>query len=96
MTSVNLSAVSRVARASRRPTVVIVNARSFISIRVITMVSKQDRDQLDHAAEILLDVIARHRGEDLRALTVLNEAIQDIRVGARYLAACAHPPAQGV
>lgn len=49
------------------------------------MVSRQDREQLSHAAELLREVIARHRGEDLRALTVLNEAIQDIRVGTRYL-----------
>lgn len=56
------------------------------------MVNDQDREQLNRAAELLLDVITRHRGEDLRALTLLNEAIQDIRVGTRYLAAFAETP----
>ena len=56
------------------------------------MVSGQDREQLNQATELLLDVIARHRGGDLRALTVLNGAIQDIRVGTRYLVAFDHAP----
>lgn len=51
------------------------------------MVSGEDREQLSQAAQLLLDVIERHRGEDLRAVTLLNDAIQDIRVGTRYLAA---------
>lgn len=56
------------------------------------MVNDQDREQLNRAAELLLDVITRHRGEDLRALTLLNEAIHDIRVGTRYLAAFVETP----
>lgn len=51
------------------------------------MVSDRDREQLDRAAELLIDVIARHRGEDLRAVGILTEAIQQIRVGTRYLRA---------
>lgn len=57
------------------------------------MVSQQDTEQLNQAAELLRDVIARHRGEDLRAVTVFTEAIQDIRVGMRYLGAFVSPPA---
>lgn len=49
------------------------------------MVSQQDREQLERATELLLDVVARHRGEDLRAIAIFNEAIQEIRVAARYL-----------
>lgn len=51
------------------------------------MVSQEDREQLDRATELLLEVIARHRGEDLRVVSIFNEAIQDIRVGTRYLGA---------
>jgi hypothetical protein len=58
---------------------------------LIMMVSQRDQEQLDRAAELVRDVIARHRGEDLRAITVLNEAIQDIRVGTRYLRAFTRP-----
>lgn len=53
------------------------------------MVSDQDQHNLAKATELILDVIARHRGEDLRAVTVVNAAIQDIRVGERYLDATA-------
>lgn len=51
------------------------------------MVSQEDNEQLDRATELLLAVIARHRGEDLRAVAVFNDALQDIRVGLRYLGA---------
>lgn len=50
------------------------------------MVSEQDREELSRATELLTHVIERHRSEDLRVLSVLNSAIQDIRVGERYLA----------
>lgn len=50
------------------------------------MVSEQDREELSRATELLSQVIERHRSEDLRVLSVLNSAIQDIRVGERYLA----------
>lgn len=53
------------------------------------MVSDEDREQLARATELLLSVIERHRSEDLRALSVFNAAIQDIRIGARYLGATA-------
>lgn len=56
------------------------------------MVSQRDHEELERAAELLLDVIARHRGEDLRALTILSNAVQDIRVGARYLPAFRRMP----
>jgi hypothetical protein len=49
------------------------------------MVSHKDREHLNQATQLLREVIARHRGEDLRAVTLLTEAIQDIRVSARYL-----------
>lgn len=39
------------------------------------MVSQEDQEQLDRAAELLRDVIARHRGEDLRAVAIFTEAI---------------------
>lgn len=58
------------------------------------MVNREDQEQLDLATELLLDVIARHRGEDLRAITVFVEAIRDIRVGAHYLAAITKPTGQ--
>lgn len=51
------------------------------------MVSEKDQQQLARAAELLMDVIERHRGEDLRMLSVLSAAIQDIRIGERYLSA---------
>lgn len=51
------------------------------------MVSHEDQQHLEQATELLRDVIARHRGEDLRVITILNDAIQDIRVSGRYLAA---------
>lgn len=53
----------------------------------IDMVSEKDQQQLARAAELLMDVIERHRGEDLRMLSVLSAAIQDIRIGERYLSA---------
>ena len=52
---------------------------------VVDMVSKEDREQLARATELLRDVIERHRNEDLRMLSVFNSAIQDIRIGQRYL-----------
>lgn len=51
--------------------------------------SEQDREELAHATELLTQVIERHRSEDLRVLSVLNSAIQDIRIGERYLTASA-------
>lgn len=51
------------------------------------MVSPEDHEQLDRATELLRDVLARHRGEDLRVVALFTEAIQDIRVAARYLGA---------
>lgn len=53
------------------------------------MVSEEDREQLARATELVLGVIERHRSEDLRVLTIFNAAIQDIRVGERYLSATA-------
>ncbi|WP_034271377.1 hypothetical protein [Haloechinothrix halophila] len=55
------------------------------------MVSQEDREQLERATELLRDVIARHRDEDLRVVTIFNEAIRDIHIGARYLAAASAP-----
>lgn len=51
------------------------------------MVSEQDHEELSKAAELLTHVIERHRNEDLRALSIFNAALQDIRVGERYLGA---------
>ncbi len=51
------------------------------------MFSQKDHDMLAQAAQLLADVIARHRDADLRAITILNAAVQDIRVGERYLRA---------
>ncbi|MQA62119.1 MAG: hypothetical protein GEU86_11585 [Actinophytocola sp.] len=53
------------------------------------MVSDQDREQLALATELVLAVIERHRNEDLRMLSIFNAAVQDIRVGERYLGATA-------
>lgn len=53
------------------------------------MVSDQDREQLALATELVLAVIERHRNEDLRMLSIFNAAVQDIRVGERYLRATA-------
>lgn len=50
------------------------------------MVSQEDHDQLARAAQLLMAVIERHRSADLRVLSIFNSAIQDIRVGERYLA----------
>lgn len=49
------------------------------------MVSEQDREELAQAAELLTHVMERHRSEDLRAVSIFNAALQDIRVGQRYL-----------
>jgi hypothetical protein len=62
---------------------------------VMTMLSQADREQLARATEQLLEVIARHRGEDLRAISILTEAIHSIRTGSRYLADF-NPPAENV
>lgn len=51
------------------------------------MMNQEDTTQLDHAAELLNAVIARHRGEDLRAVAIFTEAIREIRIGTRYLEA---------
>lgn len=51
------------------------------------MVTQEDQEHLNQATQLLRDVIARHRGQDLRAVTILTEAIHDIRIGARYLGA---------
>lgn len=51
------------------------------------MVSEEDHQKLAHATELLMDVIERHRGEDLRMLSIFNSAIQEIRIGERYLGA---------
>lgn len=64
----------------------------LISVEMTNMVSEEDRQQLTRATELLMDVIERHRGEDLRTLSIFNAAIQEIRIGARYLGA-ATPPA---
>lgn len=56
------------------------------------MVSHEDYEQLQQAGELLREVIARHRGEDFRAVTILIEAIHDIHVGTRYLTAFTPPP----
>lgn len=55
------------------------------------MVSEQDRQELAHATELLTQVIERHRDEDLRVLSIFNAAIQEIRVGERYLQAVQAP-----
>lgn len=54
---------------------------------VSDMVSDKDREQLGRAVELVLAVIERHRSEDLRMLSLFNAAVQDIRVGERYLGA---------
>lgn len=53
------------------------------------MVSEQDHEELAKAAELLTQVIERHRTEDLRVLSIFNAALNDIRVGERYLNASA-------
>lgn len=45
----------------------------------------KDHEELAAAAEHITHVIERHRGEDLRILSVFNAAIQDLRIGERYL-----------
>lgn len=54
-------------------------------------VTTQDREELTRAAALLRDVIARHRGEDLRVISILTDAIQGIHVGTRYLGASGTP-----
>ncbi|GAA5121540.1 hypothetical protein GCM10025762_42350 [Haloechinothrix salitolerans] len=49
------------------------------------MVSEQDREELAHAAELLTHVIERHRSEDLRAVSIFTSALQEIKIGQRYL-----------
>lgn len=51
----------------------------------MAMVSHEDHEQLAQATELLRHVIERHRSEDLRVLTLFNDAIRDIRVGQQYL-----------
>ncbi|MGH3449845.1 MAG: hypothetical protein ACRDQW_03785 [Haloechinothrix sp.] len=55
------------------------------------MVSEEDHEQLARATELLLDVIERHRNEDLRVLSIVSSAIQDIRIAERYLGADTTP-----
>lgn len=55
------------------------------------MVSQEDTEQLSKATELLQEVVARHRGEDLRAVAIFTEAIRDIHVGLRYLSAAVSP-----
>lgn len=49
------------------------------------MVSEEDHAELAEAAELLRHVIERHRDEDLRVLSIFTTALQEIRVGERYL-----------
>ncbi|MFO7191495.1 MULTISPECIES: hypothetical protein [Thermocrispum] len=49
------------------------------------MVTDDDRRELALAAELLTHVIERHRAEDLRVLSALCAALQEIRTGERYL-----------
>ena len=58
------------------------------------MVSQEDHEQLARAAQLLMDVIERHRHADLRVLSIFNSAIQDIRIGERYLGAAGDATAQ--
>lgn len=51
------------------------------------MVSEEDHEELERATELLKHVIERHRGDDLRVVGIFNSAIQEIRVGERYLGA---------
>jgi hypothetical protein len=53
------------------------------------MVSEEDHEELAKAAELLTHVIERHRSEDLRVLSIFHAALQEIRVGERYLEASA-------
>lgn len=53
------------------------------------MVTREDREQLAQATELLLHVMERHRDEDLRVVSLFTAAIQDIRVGTKYLSATA-------
>jgi len=55
------------------------------------MVTREDQEQLGRAIELVQDVVSRHRDEDLRAVSILIEAVQDIRVGTRYLDAFTPP-----
>lgn len=57
----------------------------------MTMVSEEDTEQLAKATELLQEVVARHRGDDLRAVVIFTEAIRDIHVGLRYLGAVVSP-----
>jgi hypothetical protein len=52
---------------------------------VMDMVSERDHEDLARAAELLRNVIERHRSEDMRVLSIFSSALQDIRVGERYL-----------
>ncbi|WP_156914683.1 hypothetical protein [Thermocrispum municipale] len=49
------------------------------------MVTDDDRRELALAAEMLTHVIERHHAEDLRVLSALVAALQEIRAGERYL-----------
>ncbi len=51
------------------------------------MVTDEDHRKLTQATELLMEVIERHHGEDLRMLSILTSAIQSIRTGERYLGA---------
>jgi hypothetical protein len=51
------------------------------------MVTSEDHELLARAAELISGVMERHRGEDLRALTIFNSVVHDLRVAERYLGA---------
>ncbi|WP_089302673.1 hypothetical protein [Haloechinothrix alba] len=63
---------------------------------MMEMVSEEDHRQLEQATELVRGVIERHRSEDLRAISVLNSAIQEIRVGERYLDSDTSPAGDSV
>lgn len=46
-----------------------------------------DHAELAQAADLIAGVMERHRGEDLRVVALFSAALQDIRIGERYLAA---------
>lgn len=58
---------------------------------MVIMEYEEDRQQLAQATELLRSVIERHRNEDLRAISIFSSAIQEIRVGQRYLGTDASP-----
>lgn len=51
------------------------------------MRSEEDHVELEQAKELITHVIERHRSEDLRVLALFSAALNDLRVGERYLEA---------